>query len=670
MTYGMKKIAFLCLMGLLNLWQINAQIKYPYAAAGPEGIYVMCSNQIPRGFSYQVLRSVKGSDQWTDIQTLTFSSTFDEFYRDVEMANGHNSMYPLPAEKYKGVLWQMIQGTDDADSIPFYGPVPMYREALGITCYDRTAQKNTSYVYKIIEKKPGITDTEALTESVEFPAPVMDYQIKFFRQNPLETHVHLNFYVGMQNKIYSVAAFRRYYLQSDFVAIQAPVGLSFVNDSLQAWVIDTTTIKKAIMQYYVVPYDLYGNPGQPSDTARVINLIEKGESLITGLHTTNRKEDNSITVTWQCTVPEFLRSVDIYRSEDYEKGYRLIGSAAPHDTAYTDHQVNPITTYYYYLVINNAYGQSGKSARIAGMLEANREAAVPLDLRAETKPGMVVLKWNRPSGDTRGYYVMRSDDGSGNFRQLGDLYINDSLSVTYVDTLGNLNSLSLAYAITSENTSYDISPMTAPVFVTPILPIQITSPVNLVTHCHDSLVLITWDETTLLDPNVLGYRILRKILNQDGTDSTAYQALIPNQDVVTLNYFEDLAVQEGVSYEYQVIAIGPNNQQSEGSISSIIRIPVFKPMSVASLSVYRTDEGILLNWEKTLQPDIVKYKIYRWQDGQPPAPLAAVEASQTSYLDQTIQKDVVYLYAVTCTNSKNIESRIDEWTSAGMAPLE
>jgi fibronectin type 3 domain-containing protein len=375
-------------------------------------------------------------------------------------------------------------------------------------------------------------------------------------------------------------------------------------------------------------------------------------------------------VSWQCTVPEFLRSVDIYRSEDYEKGYRLIGSAAPHDTAYTDHQVNPITTYYYYLVINNAYGQSGKSARIAGMLEANREAAVPLDLRAEAKPGMVVLKWNRPSGDTRGYYVMRSDDGSGNFRQLGDLYINDSLSVNYVDTLGNLNSLSLAYAITSENTSYDISPMTAPLFVTPILPIQITSPVNLVTHCHDSLVLITWDETTLLDPNVLGYRILRKILNQDGTDSTAYQELIPNQDVVTLNYFEDLAVQEGVSYEYQVIAIGPNNHQGEGSISSIIRIPVFKPMSVASLSFYRTDEGILLNWEKTLQPDIVKYKIYRWQDGQPPASLAAVEASQTSYLDQTIQKDVVYLYAVTCTNSKNIESRLDEWTSAGMAPLE
>jgi fibronectin type 3 domain-containing protein len=662
MTISMKNTAVLILLGLLNLQLVRAQITYPYAAAGPAGIYVMCGNQIPRGFSYHVFRSMRGSSQWEELRTLSFTSTFDEFYRDVEIANGHNNLYELPLEKYKGILWQMIMSTNDADSIPFYGPVPMYREALGITFYDMTAKPGNDYVYKVVKKMPGERDSESLTGAVQFPAPVADYKIRFYWQNPLESHVHLKFHVGQQNRIFTARAYRQYYLQSEFVPIQSPVGLSMSNDSLQAWVIDTTTVKKSIMQYFVVPYDVYGNPGKPSDTARVVNLIEKAESIIMGLHSTNIRDENSIILSWSCQVPEFLRSIDVYRSEEYDGDYRLIGSAAPTDTTFTDQQVNPITTYYYYLVINNAYGQSGKSARIAGMLEANRKAVPPYDLSAEALPGIVVLKWKKPSEDIRGYYVMRSDDGTGRFRQLDDLYTADSLLVTYVDTLKTINSNSLAYAVTSENTSYDISPMTAPVYVNPMLSVNLTTPVNLVTHYRDSLVLVTWDETSMLDPNVVGYRIMRKILTGDGADSTAWQPLVPDNDMVILNYFEDHSVQEGITYQYQVTAIGAGNLQSEGSIPSTVRIPLFRPVSLASIMAGRTSEGIQLSWEKTLQEQIITYKIYRLEEGSPPVMLAALPADQTGFTDRTAIKDVVYLYAVTCTNSKNIESRIDEWT--------
>ena len=73
-----------------------------------------------------------------------------------------------------------------------------------------------------------------------------------------------------------------------------------------------------------------------------------------------------------------------------------------------------------------------------------------------------------------------------------------------------------------------------------------------------------------------------------------------------------------------------NNQRIEGSISSVITIPVYRPLSLAAITVYRTDEGITISWEPTLQEQIITYK--------------------------------AYLYAVTCTNGKNIESRIDDWT--------
>ncbi len=657
------KISALLLLALLpGQPNAGAQDRYPYAAAGPQGNYVMCSNRIPKGFTYQVMRSVAGANRWEQLGNLTFASTFDEFYRDVAIANGHNNLYALPLEKYKGILWQMIQATGDADSIPVYGPVPMYREALGTTYYDMTAKPGTSYVYKVVTTKPGERDTEAVTDTVKYPAPAADYKIRHYWQNALETHVNLRFNVENRNRIYTAKAFRRYYMQTDFVPVQSPVGLSFSNDSLQAWVIDTTTVKRSITQYFIVPYDLYGNPGRPSDTAKVVNLIEKAESMISGLHSSNNREERSIILSWQCAVPEFLRSIDVYRSEEYETGYRLIGSAAPKDTTFTDQQVNPITTYYYYLVINNAYGQSGKSARIAGMLEASRKAVAPHDLKAETRQGMVVLTWKRPSDDTRGYYVMRSDDGSGKYRQLGNLLITDSLSVVYIDTLTSLNRNSLAYAITAENTSYDISPMTEPVYVNPVNTAPLTTPVNLVTHYRDSLVLVAWDETAQIDPNVLGYRLMRKILRPDGTDSTAFGPLAANGDILLLNYFEDRAIKEGVTYAYQVAAIGSAGVQSEGSIPSVITIPLYRPVSLASVAAVRTDREIVLSWEPTRQPDILSYRVYRLQEGSPPVLLATLPAGDSGYTDATVQKDVVYVYAVTCLNARNIESRIVEWT--------
>lgn len=204
--------------------------------------------------------------------------------------------------------------------------------------------------------------------------------------------------------------------------------------------------------------------------------------------------------------------------------------------------------------------------------------------------------------------------------------------------------------------------MTAPVFINPILPVQLTTPVNLVSHYCDGMVLVSWDETSLLDLNVIGYRLMLKLVRTDGTDSTAFQPLVQIDDVLILNYYEDLNVQEGVTYAYQVTAIGTNNIQSEGRIPSMVTVPVFRPVSVATLNLLKTGEGITVSWEPTIQNEIVTYKVYRMQDGIPPVLLVTLTPEKTICSDTTATRDVVYVYAITCTNSKGIESRIDEWT--------
>jgi hypothetical protein len=69
-----------------------------------------------------------------------------------------------------------------------------------------------------------------------------------------------------------------------------------------------------------------------------------------------------------------LRAVEIWRSEDYDSGYKLIATAAATDSVYYDQSVEPVKGYYYQIKLNGVYDRSFESVRVSGMLKANRQA--------------------------------------------------------------------------------------------------------------------------------------------------------------------------------------------------------------------------------------------------------------------------------------------------------
>ena len=66
----MKKMMILFVVVLCGATSMAGQEQYPNAVAGPEGIYVNCSNRIPRDFAYQVFRRAKGSKTWEEMATM------------------------------------------------------------------------------------------------------------------------------------------------------------------------------------------------------------------------------------------------------------------------------------------------------------------------------------------------------------------------------------------------------------------------------------------------------------------------------------------------------------------------------------------------------------------------------------------------------------------------
>ena len=474
----MKKIIFIFIVALCCQPMLWGQQKYPNAVAGPEGIYVNCSNEIPRNFAYQIHRRAQGAKVWEEKALIAAENQFDRFFNKVWEANAHNPVCEFPADSVKMIIWQSVISYNNADSIPF-GMMPMYREALGVTWYDQTAEKGKTYEYKVTTLKTGQKPVERLVPALKFPpARKFNYRIKTLEKDANEQRVNLRYSIGDTQDMYTAKLFRSYYLQSDFAPLTELVGFLKNDDgSIGAIAVDKSVMKKGIVLYYLQPYDIYGNPGYTSDTIRITNIVNESETVLEGLVATGL--DDGIRLSWRFEKPEYLRSIDIFKKSELEAEEKYVISISPKDTCFIDHDVQANLIYNYKVVINNAYGKSPQSTSVTGWFDGSSKASAPYGLTAEVKDGIVELQWYKPDDDTKAYHIFRADGGNTEFRQIGDVQNSDNVLITYIDSVNNVNSNLLAYAVKSENTSRSVSPLSEAVQVTPKRNIRLSPPLNI-----------------------------------------------------------------------------------------------------------------------------------------------------------------------------------------------
>jgi len=247
-------------------------------------------------------------------------------------------------------------------------------------------------------------------------------------------------------------------------------------------------------------------------------------------------------------------------------------------------------------------------------------------------------------------------------RQISDLILNNDLEVSYVDTIKNINSPVFGYAIKSVNTSYDVSPATEIEYINPQSNQTLPTPMNLRAINQDGKILLAWEESLLNNLEVRGYNVYRKILKNDGTDSTEFQKLPNSIENEANNFYVDSTLSEGINYLYAIEAIGFNGNKSVLSAPTIVFLPKSKPISIQSIYFGVSEKGILLQWEKTLQNSIVFYNIYRLKENEKPIKIASIKSDTAEYFDNYTVDDDPIFYAITCVDAKGNESEIEEWT--------
>ncbi|MGE5479954.1 MAG: fibronectin type III domain-containing protein [Chloroflexota bacterium] len=658
----MKKLILTLIIIVITGSGLSAQ-EFPYAAAGPGGIFVFCGKEIPRGFTYEVQRSGPGGD-WKSVAFLKFESTRRTFYEDLIKFNSINPYWEIPAEANRATIWNFIERTGNTDSIPLYGTLPSFRLALGTAFYDPDVKRGESYSYKIIVSNADGRTEEKSAAPVLFAPRKPEIGLKNIYLSTEESRMHLRF-LAHGKDIHSVRLFRQNYLQSDFEDISPEAGFMTRRDSVFYVAIDPTVQRKAIYRYFATPYDMYGNAGENSDTVLTTNMIDKSESYVQAIRSRPLPEENAVEITWRLDPPPFLRSVDIYKSPNYDSGYVFLASALPTDTSFKDFAVNPIETYFYYIVINGAYGRGAPSPRVNAMLTANRKAVAPAYLEAKAANNGVTLNWSKPSPDTRGYYLFRSSNmGGDSLIQITDIILTDSAQVSYTDSLAGANSPVLTYAVKSVNTSYDVSefsPDATVVVAGESYPIS--APLSIAALPRDGKILIQWETPDAQNYSVAGYKLYRRLLKKDGEDSTDLAVIATITDPET-NYYEDGDVIEGSNYMYTVSSIGITGKASELSGAATAYMPAFPPMAIQSLVAARAENGVALNWNVTRQSGIKNYRVYRLLSKGAPTLLTELPSAANFYLDAAAPKDERCFYAVTCVNNKGSESKIDSWTPA------
>jgi hypothetical protein len=107
------------------------------------------------------------------------------------------------------------------------------------------------------------------------------------------------------------------------------------------------------LQYFVVPFDQYGNAGSHSQVYLVpLDGFNKGEFLINQVEFVPTL--SGVRIAWKFSKPNLLKSVELYKSETATIGFSKVADISPADTVFIDKLIWPERTYFYYVqVISN-----------------------------------------------------------------------------------------------------------------------------------------------------------------------------------------------------------------------------------------------------------------------------------------------------------------------------
>jgi len=633
--------------------------------------------EIPRNFYYLVEK--KGaSGEWESAAELRAPKNAAELKANMlNMPAFFRSTMPLQIE-LADFLWERQKLSPYTDSLYAYSYDPKIMVALGCGWFDDGLKTEGDYQYRV--SRVNKSNSMILSELRQrFPENLYKGTLNIlkFTPNPdggiIQIYYHLN---DPSSFTYNVKLYRSRLLENDYKEVPSETALTSVNDMDAIVVSDESVTKGMTYSYIAVPYDFIGNMGTPSTPVNIYNMSNMADiGILSDFKVVADKDKKGVTLTWKMTSNTFIMGYEIFRSQDYDGSYKCIATLPGNVTSFFDDiDINPGETYFYYVTVNNGYGNNVPSARTPAVLEGTRENFLPpQDVIIELEDNVVRLMFGSIKRDTRGYQIYRAEGYTGELFQIAAISVSaeDAIATAegsklmiFCDTLQlSGKPKTFSYAVADINSSYNISPLSERVsiqFSGGMLP----APMIREAMFRDNSIIVVWEDVTQLNAFVTGYNVWRSALNKEGVTIEEFKL------IATTDYFENLYIDTeltpGTHYRYVLESIGINGETSGKSIHAGVLVPSQRPLPPGQISAIASDNRILLRWDNPIDPTLKNIRIYRATSDGKSTLLKELPANQSSFEDKTVKKDILYLYYIVTVNNRGEESKTDDPVSAKM----
>lgn len=636
------------------------------AYGSPYGIFVLTGNDIivperasDKTSGYLIERRSERESQWHNVAQVTTPGRMKDFETSLQYWCASFPEWAdcerIPVEK----LFTVLERTGTTDSLMYYGQLLPVRLAAGTVWLDSTVTDTLKYQYRVSRASAGET-AQLLFTSV----PVRREETTFLGRPVIirkvvsdnEVIMTCGLDPGYRPAFYRV--FRKKEGVQSFSGINPSMVRFIRNDTSFVTVRDTAIEPGKVYSWYITPVDYFGRVSDNSEIVRTGIYSFGSVRAPYNISTAARIPAGGIEVRWKLDDPSAIRSLNIYRSFDYDTGYVLIKKISPSDTLFTDAAVEPMRKYFYYFVMEGFFNElSPPGVRFFGIAENKVPPIRPVIASAEGIADGARIGISVFNPDVRTVRIYRRIQGAREFSPVALAPVPEGNRVVYTDTSRYFGGYTLlSYAAVAENTSFALSEFSDTVSVYPATETVTASPDNLVVTWENGAVNMIWDNIRNTNPEIIGYRVYRRVRETNPARQKEYALLVDGFLQPEVNYYTDNQVVAGNTYEYMVRGVDFRNGESRTGASAIITVSKPKPLPPSGMTLTVGADAVSVAWEAPEQQDIVSFRLYRYERGKTPVIIATVPQGTTLFTDTTAQRGKLYFYYLTSVHANGIES--------------
>jgi hypothetical protein len=641
---------FLVLLGGLLILPLSGQnIKdNPVAIATPKGVWIFLGNEIPRNFEYQVSRK-EGSGNYKPAGVVRFNGDLKELKAKTAKFSGTFGDLDMPGEKEISRIRDYAMKHKTTDSLVSVN-LPVTHLLTGTAFFDPDAMPGTVYQYQVKKSKPQ--STEKTSNVIQLPAKPDLLKPVFKSKAEFEDHIVLQWFVPQQKSLAAFALYRRVFGTGEFEKVDIKKGYNSSRDTIYLFTDDTLVRNPGYYEYYLKPMDIYGNAGPSSEVISAGPLPDPALTIPRYFRARGSEVNHEIRLNWKFANNRYVRGIELFRSANFDSGFVKIAQLPPTDTTYVDAVPIANEVFFYYMRIQGPYAKTYPTAKISAMFKkAGARPLPPGEVGAVTVPGGVKIFWTDEEPYLKGFFIFRYVYEKADYEQVSGLIPAGGRLYSFIDSSSTLTgNQDYRYAIKAVNDVEQMSDISVWVAARAGKKAFVQTPLNLTVSEKENGVLLIWDDLSKSEPNLLGYKVYRKEMNQ-----AKYSLLKSDTLARDKNYFADTALTDGKSYAYTVTGIDFYGNESAKSLTAYYNRDKYIITPPVITRAVNTPEGIMVVWGQ-VSGDITAYKLYRGTEENNTMPIATVKPETDQYLDTSAATGQLYVYRVSVISGNNQES--------------